>query len=74
VIKLLVNLPSPHLGAPARPSTPEVLRARERAPTLSPSVVFTFGFAVNPSRSLGVRHSRIALLPIFSSVVGTLIV
>jgi len=53
---LLVNLPSPHPKAPACPSTPEVLRAREHAPTPSPSAVFTFGLAVNPSKSLGVRH------------------
>jgi hypothetical protein len=29
---MLVTLPSPHPGAPARPSTPEVLRTRESAP------------------------------------------
>jgi hypothetical protein len=41
---LLVNLPSLHPGALACPFTFEVLRTRERAPTPSPSVVFTFGF------------------------------
>jgi hypothetical protein len=31
-----------------------VLQAKERAPTPSPSVVFTFGLVVRPSKSLGV--------------------
>jgi hypothetical protein len=53
IIELLVNLPSPHPGVPARPSTPEVLRARECAPIPSPSAVFTFGLVMSPSRSLG---------------------
>jgi hypothetical protein len=57
IIELLVNLPSPHSGPPARPSTLEVLRAREHAPTFSPFVVFTFGLVVSPSRSLGVRQT-----------------
>jgi hypothetical protein len=39
---LLVNLPIPHLGAPTRPSTLDVLRAKEHAPIPSPSIVFTF--------------------------------
>jgi hypothetical protein len=34
-------LPSPHLGAFTRLSTPEVLRIKERTPTPYPSVVFT---------------------------------
>jgi len=50
---LLFNLPSPHLGAPARPSTPEVLRAREHAPIPSPFVVFTFGLIVESIKELG---------------------
>jgi hypothetical protein len=69
VTELLVNLPSPHPGAPACPSTPEVQRARERAPTHFPSIVFTFGLVVSPSRSLGVRHD---MFPIgFSSIIKT---
>jgi hypothetical protein len=46
VIDLLVNLPSFYPKIPARPSTLEVLWARERTPTLTPSIVFTFGLAV----------------------------
>jgi hypothetical protein len=38
---MLVTLLSPYPGAPARPSTPEVLQARERAPTPCSSTVFT---------------------------------
>jgi hypothetical protein len=41
VIDLLVTIPSPHLGAPAHLSTPKVLRAKERATTLDPTIVFT---------------------------------
>jgi hypothetical protein len=43
---------SPHLGAPTRPSTPEVLRTRECAPTLSPSIVLTFRLAVESIKEL----------------------
>jgi hypothetical protein len=53
---LLVNLPSPHLGALARPSTLKVLRAKERAPTPFPFVVYTFGFTVESIKELRVRH------------------
>jgi hypothetical protein len=58
VIELLVNLPSPHPRAPARLSTPEVLQAKEHAPTPSPSIVFTFGLAVSPLRRLGVHQFK----------------
>jgi len=50
---LLINLPSPHLGALAPPSTPEVLRIRERTPIPSPFVVFTFGLAIESIKELG---------------------
>jgi hypothetical protein len=46
MIDSLVTCPSPHFGALAHPSTPEVLRARERTPTLYPSIVFTFRLVV----------------------------
>ncbi len=55
VIDLLVSLPSPYLGAPARPSTPEMLRAKEHTPTLHYSDVFTLDSHLNLLRSLGVR-------------------
>jgi hypothetical protein len=41
VIDLLVVLPSPHLEALARPSTPKVFQAKECAPIPYPSIVFT---------------------------------
>jgi hypothetical protein len=53
VIKSLVNVPSPHPGALAHPFTFEVLQAKERAPTLSPFVVFTFGLLVESIKELG---------------------
>jgi hypothetical protein len=53
VIELLVNFPSPHPEAPARPFTLEVLQANEHAPNLFPSVVFTFGLVVGSIKELG---------------------
>jgi len=49
---LLVNLPSFDLKAPACPSTPKVLRTKERAPTPFLSVVFTFGLVVESIKEL----------------------
>ncbi len=49
----LVNLPSPYLGTLAQSSTPKVLRARERAPTLSPFAIFTFGLVVESIKEFG---------------------
>ncbi len=53
VIELLVNLPSPCPGAPACPSTPEVLRTKERALIPSSFVVFSFGLTVESIKKLG---------------------
>jgi len=53
---MLVTLPGPHPGAPARPSTPKVLQAKECTPTLSPSVLFTFGFVVESIEELRVHQ------------------
>jgi hypothetical protein len=53
VIELLVNFFSPHLEAPTCPFTPEVLQAKERAPTRSPFVVFTFKLIVESIKELG---------------------
>jgi hypothetical protein len=53
-IGLLVIHLSPHPRAPAHPSTPEVLQAKERTPTLYPSVVFTFGLVIEFIKVLGV--------------------
>jgi hypothetical protein len=44
---MLVTLPSPHPGTLARPFTPEVLRARERALILYSSVVSTLDSHLN---------------------------
>jgi hypothetical protein len=49
---VLINLLSPHFGALARPSTPEVLRARECVETPSPFVVFAFGLVVESIKEL----------------------
>jgi hypothetical protein len=46
IIDSLVTHLSPHPLVPTCPSTPEMLRAKERAPILSPSIVFTFGLVV----------------------------
>ncbi len=53
IIDLLVNRFSPHPGAPTCPSTPKVLRTKERAPILSPFDVFTFWFVVESINELG---------------------
>jgi hypothetical protein len=53
---LLVNLLNPYPGTLARPSTPKVLRDKEHAPTPFPSIVFTFGLAIESIQEFGVRH------------------
>ncbi len=52
-VQVLVNLPNPHPRVPARPSTLKVLWVRERAPTPSPSIVITFGLAIESIKELG---------------------
>ncbi len=56
IIDLLVTCPSPHLEALAHPSTPEVLRAKECTLTPYPSVVFTFGLAIESIKEFGVHE------------------
>jgi hypothetical protein len=46
---LLITLPSPHPEALTHPSTPKVLRTRERAPTPYFSAVFTHYYKMHPS-------------------------
>jgi hypothetical protein len=53
VNELLVNLPSLISKLQHAPLPPEVLRANERAPTPSPSVVFTFGLLIESIKELG---------------------
>jgi hypothetical protein len=52
IINPLITCPSPHLEAPPRPSTPQMLRGKERTPTL-PSIIFTFKFAVESIKEFG---------------------
>ncbi len=52
IIDLLVNLPRPHPGAPACPSTPEVLWIKECASIPFPSVAFIFGLTVESIKEL----------------------
>jgi hypothetical protein len=42
-----------HPGAPAHPSIPKMLRAKERTPTPYPSIVFTFGLVVESIKEVG---------------------
>ncbi len=59
VIDLLVILPSPYPKALAHHFTPKMLRTRKRTPTLSPSIVFTFGLAIE-----SIKESRGASITI----------
>jgi len=56
VIELFFNLPNPHLEALARPSTTEVLRVKERAPTFYSSTIFTLDLHLSLSRNLGAHQ------------------
>jgi len=56
IIDSLVICLSPHPRALAHPSTTEMLQIRERTLIISSFVVFTFEFAFNLSRSVGVHH------------------
>jgi len=64
IIDLLVILPNPHLGALARPSTPKILRAKERAPTPYPLVVFTFGLVIESIKKF--KGASPSIAPIFT--------
>jgi len=57
VIEVLVNLPSPILELQHTPLPPEVLKARERAPTSYSSIVFILDSHLSLLRRLGVRHN-----------------
>jgi hypothetical protein len=59
IIDLLVIRRNPHFGAPARPSTPEVLQVRERTPTPYRFFVFTFGFVVESINEFGGASSTL---------------
>jgi hypothetical protein len=63
IIDPLVIHPSPHLGAPTRPSTPKVLQAKKHAPTPYPSTIFTLESHLSLSRSLGVCHKNSITYP-----------
>ncbi len=53
IINLLFTPPSPHPGTWTRPSTPKVLRTKERAPTLYPLAIFTFRLAFESTKEFG---------------------
>jgi hypothetical protein len=53
MIDLLVTIPNPHPGALACPSTPKVLQAMERAPTLYHFIVFTFRLTIESTNEFG---------------------
>jgi hypothetical protein len=72
---LLVTFPSPHPGAPACPSTPEVLRAKKRAPTPYPSIIFTFRIAIESTKEFAgasiplAHHARYKLNPNYATTI-----
>ncbi len=53
IIDLLVTRLSPHPRTPTCPFAPKVLRAKERAPTPYPSIVFTLGLIVKSIKEFG---------------------
>ncbi len=53
IIDPVVICPSPHLGIPVHPSTPEVLRVEERTPTPSSSIIFIFGLTFESFKECG---------------------
>jgi hypothetical protein len=55
---MLVNFPSPHPETPARPSTPKVLRTKERASTLYFFVIFTLYSHLSLSKNLGAHQYK----------------
>jgi hypothetical protein len=62
VVELLVNLPNPDPRALAHPSNPEVLRAKERAPTFFVLLFSLLDSQLSPSRSLGVCQLDLGIL------------
>jgi len=50
---MIVTLPNPHLGAPARPSTPKMLQVKEHALIPYSFVIFTLDLHLSLSKSLG---------------------
>jgi hypothetical protein len=52
-----VTRTNPHPEAPACPSTPKVLQAKEHTPTPYHSIIFTLDLYLSLSRNLGVHHS-----------------
>jgi hypothetical protein len=57
IIDWLVTCPSPHHGAPTRPSTFEVLQTREHTPTPYPPIIFTLDSHLSLLRNFGVHQS-----------------
>jgi hypothetical protein len=56
IIDLFINLPNPHPGVPTRPSTPKMLRTKERAQLLLLLLFSSLDSQLSPSRNLRVCH------------------
>jgi len=50
---MMINFPSPHPKAQARPSTPKVVRIKECASTPYSSIIFTLDLHLSLLRNLG---------------------
>jgi len=58
MIDLLVILPNPHFEAPTCPFTPKMMQVKERTPIPNPSIIFTFGHAIECIKEFGVHHTH----------------
>ncbi len=72
VVNPLVTLPSPHLEALARPSYPEVLQIKERTPTISSFVGFTFKLTFVSFKEFGGAFALVEEATWFSPIVVVL--
>jgi hypothetical protein len=61
---------TPHPRVPTRPSTFEMLRIREHAPTPSPSTIFIFRLVVESIKELGGVSSVIPKVGVHLKVIG----
>jgi hypothetical protein len=53
IIDLIIIHPSPHMRAPTRPSTLEMLWTKERTLTSYTSAIFTFGLTIKSIKEFG---------------------
>jgi len=59
---MFVTFPNLHFGAATCPSTPKVLRTRERDPTPYSSIVLTLDLHLSLSKNLGVHHKSFQVI------------